>query len=357
MLKNPFIQSEAETGSILPDFCSGRTVFLLVLVTELFVLTMVLGASGIRAFSWDYLALASLLVQWVVLLSAAIFCRLRKAAQHWTLLQTLCFVYLTVLTVTALATWAGEWVLAGADWNASAIFGWPTTLARNLLVSAIMTGLVLRHFYVQARLRRQEQAELQSRIQALQARIRPHFLFNSMNSIASLIASDPAAAERAVEDLSDLFRASLSSDQQTVPLLQEIDLCQQYLAIERLRLGERLQVKWRVEDYPSDARIPLLTLQPLLENAIYHGIQPLAQGGLVSILIQYRGDLLEMTVSNPCSEEAVTPTKTNHHIALNNIEHRLRAIFGKQARLTTHRNAELFVVQISYPLHGDRAYA
>lgn len=141
-----------------------------------------------------------------------------------------------------------------------------------------MSGLLLRYFYLQSQWRRQEQAELRARIESLQARIRPHFLFNSLNSIAALVASDPVKAEQAVLDLSDLFRASLARPGTLVAWRDELELSRRYLSIEQYRLGDRLQMDWQVDGVPDDLPIPQLTLQPLLENALVYGIQPRIEG-------------------------------------------------------------------------------
>ena len=116
----------------------------------------------------------------------------------------------------------------------------------------------------------------------MQARIRPHFLFNSINAVLSLIRCDPKRAERALEDMADLFRVLMADNRQLAPLEQEVALCRQYLELEHLRLGERLQVAWHIEKMPRDALIPPLVLQPLLENAVYHGIEPPAEPGEIA---------------------------------------------------------------------------
>jgi len=335
--------------NLLPDFCQGKTVLVLILVTELFVLTMVLASSGIRTFSWDYLALVSLFVQWIVLLSALLLCRLRFWLRRLPITQLVVAVYALILMVTLISTLTADWMLAGADFNSPfQVRG--DRLLRNLLISAIMTGMLLRYLYVQTRLRRQEQAELASRIEALQSRIRPHFLFNSMNSIASLIATDPQLAERVVEDLAELFRASLKGADQPVAFSRELQLSKRYIGIEQLRLGERLRINWQIDKIPETATIPMLTLQPLLENAIYHGIQPLPEGGVINVLVQCRAQCLEITISNPCDEMQRGSPVAGNRIALDNIRSRLVAFYGEKAKLTTSVSQGVFVTQLSYPL-------
>ena len=156
-------------------------------------------------------------------------------------------------------------------------------LLPNVGIAAIVGALALRYFHVAHEWRRSVELEARSRIRALQARIRPHFLFNSMNTIASLTRSDPARAEEAIEDLSDLFRVSLSEARAQITLREELEVARIYQRIEQLRLGDRLQVRWKVADLPAEAIVPSLLLQPLLENAIGHGIEPLPEGGTVTI--------------------------------------------------------------------------
>ncbi len=346
--ENKRLKAVNPKDAFLPDFCAGRAVFVLVLVAELFVLTMVLASSGIRQFSWQYLALVSLFVQWVVLISALLICRLQARLSLLSLSTTVIVVYLITMLVTAAASLMGDWVMAGASFGIQHFVFDGLGLLRNLLVSAIMTGMVLRYLYVQASLRRQEQAELESRIQALQSRIRPHFLFNSMNIIASLIASDPRKAEQVVEDLAELFRASLKTTAHPVKLKEELELCRCYVGIERLRLGDRLQVDWDVEAIVEQATIPLLTLQPLLENAIYHGVQPLPEGGIIKVVVGMRDGQVKITVTNPYDDRAKSTGVDSNQIALENISHRIRACYGDSARLSTHRGDGFFVTEINY---------
>jgi len=198
-------------------------------------------------------------------------------------------------------------------------------------------------------LRRQEKAELTSRIQALQSRIRPHFLFNSMNIIASLISIDPDLAEEVVVDLSALFRASLDeATSEPVRLDDELDLCRKYLHIEGLRLDDRLDVEWQIETDTQGLRIPLLTLQPLLENAIYHGIQPLTEGGTITVNLKSDDDQVEITITNPVTN------KENRHeggnrMALENIRNRMNAVYGPSASLTTEKSQNSYITRLIYP--------
>ena len=159
-------------------------------------------------------------------------------------------------------------------------------------------------------------------MRALQARIRPHFLFNSMNTIASLTRTDPERAEEAVEDLADLFRANLNEKRSSITLKEELEVARIYQRIEQLRLGERLHVIWDVADLPMRALVPGLLMQPLLENAIYHGIEPRPGGGIVTVSGALDGDIIALTVRNPLPE-AGGDAHAGNRIALENIRERM----------------------------------
>lgn len=354
-------KSPASTASdFLPDLCTSQSVFLLVLVAELIALLLALTSVGLRHLNWDILALISFQVQWIALVSAALLCRLRPYLRRWSPLQAGAVSYLSVLLVTMVLSILGQWVLRafeGRRFNSNlfAIDGW--LLASNLFAAAILAGIVLRYLYLQQQLRNQQQAELQARIQALQSRIRPHFLFNSMNSIASLIATDPDMAERVVEDLSELFRASLA-EPTLIPLERELTLCRHYLEIEKLRLGERLQVDWIIHPLPDDVQIPGLLLQPLLENAVFHGIEPLPKGGLITIEVLQKEKQVVIKIANPVPLATQQPSSQNpgrhNRMARDNIRHRLYAHYGAAARLSNVMDSGTFTTLITYPL--DRTF-
>ncbi len=253
--------------------------------------------------------------------------------------------YTLILLITLLYSVIAEMILYDYEITPD---GW-ARLVRNLMMAAIVSGMGFRYFYLTHQLRHQEQAELTSRIQALQSRIRPHFLFNSMNIIASLIPVDPDLAEEVVEDLSVLFRASLNkATGEPVSLEDEIDLCRKYLHIEGLRLDDRLKVEWQLEADPSDLRIPLLTLQPLLENAIYHGIQPLPEGGTVTVNLWSDDDKVDITITNPVSDKGSGHASGNR-MALENIKNRMHMIYGPGASLTAEKLENRFVTRLIYP--------
>jgi len=335
----------ATTGEFfIPDLCAPRSVFFMVLLVELMVLVYVLGTSGLPDFDWGKLSLSSLFVQWVVLLSASLVCALRGLISGRSLfLVSLCCL-LVVLVVTALSSMVAWRLLPHFNSDSSETW-W---LLRNLLVAAVLSGIMLRYFYLQQQLLIQKQLELQSRLDSLRARIRPHFLFNTLNSIASLIISRPESAERAVEDLAELLRVSLQEHERPTSVADELRLCELYLAIEQLRLGDRLQVQWDIAPGLLDTPMPSLILQPLVENAVYHGVARLPQGGVIRVSVQRKGNTLQALVENPVPEEATR--SEGHQIALDNIRQRLSAQFGAQGELRIQHAEGVFRVEFSYPL-------
>lgn len=328
-------------GDFLPNLCSVQAVLALILVGELLALALSIARLGIGRFDWFWFGMTSLLVQWIVLASAACLCSLRHWFRQHSPQIAAAISYGIILGVTAIFSLIASWFQGGKQ----AIDA--LSLLNNLILAAIFAGIALRYFYLQQQLNDQREAELEARIQALQSRIRPHFLFNSMNSIASLIGSDPDTAERMVEDLSALFRSSLR-EPCLVPMSQEIELCQRFVDIEALRLGDRLQVDWQMDPLPEQAVIPSLLLQPLIENAIYHGIQPLPNGGCARVKVSLQERFCNIEVSNPVDHKQ-RMNKVGNGLALENIRKRLAAHFGDAATCTTHVTDESFSVFVRYP--------
>ncbi|MEE8059821.1 MAG: histidine kinase [Pseudomonadales bacterium] len=340
----------------IPDLCNVQAVLFLVLVAELLAIVLELAASGLRGFSWQSFSITSLLVQWCFLLSAALLCQLRPRFSDWPLSWASSVCYVLILAVVALTSSVGQWILAGMNGGGThSVDGW--VLSTHVLICAVLAGIVLRYFYLTQQLRLRQRAELQARIQALQSRIRPHFLFNSMNIIASLIAVDQEAAETAVEDLASLFRASLVEVATEVTLAEELELCRRYARIEQLRLGRRLQMDWQVDKAPQGLSIPSLCLQPLLENAIYHGIQQLPEGGTVTIKAEYQQGELSLTVLNPVlvnqTSHVVSNPVEGNRLAQDNIHHRLQALYGSKAGLETELTGKEYRAVIRYPVSEE----
>lgn len=226
----------------------------------------------------------------------------------------------------------------------------PGALPRYLFLCLAATTITLSYFNL--RNRALSPALSEARLQALQARIRPHFLFNSITAVLSLMRKDPKRAETALEDLSDLFRVLMADNRELSTLKDEITLCQQYLDLEQLRLGERLQVEWHTEKMPQDAMLPPLVLQPLLENAVYHGIEPSIEPGIVSINIYHNRDEVHIVLRNPYTKEGT------HHVgnkmAIGNIRERLSLHFDAEASLRTTINNHTYQVHITLPYKNTK---
>jgi two-component system sensor histidine kinase AlgZ len=343
--------ADAEQGSFLPNFCSITSVFAVVLGGQLLAFVVVLAGGWPRGRLWEVISLTSLYVQWIALGSAAMLC----LARRW-------LGGMPAVGVGLLA-WAGIMLISGAaagvvhllaDQAGGLVFDavrhpWELLL-RSLGVSGIVGALVLRYLYLHAQWREQLVARSEARFQALQARIRPHFLFNSMNTIANLTRSDPRRAEAVIEDLSDLFRAALSDPAGGSTLGHELELVRRYLDVEAQRLGGRLRVDWDLEPLPEQARLPLLVLQPLVENAVYHGVEPSREAGRVCIAGRYREGRVNLSVRNsmPVSPGAHARRRGNR-MALENVQQRLEAMYPGNSRLTLGRVDNEYQVRLVFP--------
>lgn len=331
----------------LPDLCNARAVLILLAVSEALVLALSLLEMGLDNFSWPRFSILSFFVQWVCLLSVAALCQSR----HWLLrLQertAALLALLVIMLVTLLVSVTGEllWPLAEGriDWQ------W---VLRNIIVSLIFGAMALRYFYVRSQWRQKTQAELKARLAALQANIRPHFFFNTLNTVASLIVVDPDKAERLLLDLAQLFRVVLKNDDSLIPLAQEIELGRQYLAIEQVRLGEqRLQVQWQLPEVLPALLVPQLLLQPLLENAVYHGIQPGIEGGYIRIRLQPEGERWRLSIINSRAHSGSAP---GNGMAHDNIRARL-AVLGQQASLQLEATPAEYQAHLLLPVAAGLA--
>lgn len=334
-------QHAAVQGDFLPNLCTLEAVFRLVILGELLALALVLADMGVKDFDLAVFGMLSLMVQWVVLVSAAGLCQLAPWFRKLKPWQSTLLAYAWILVASTLVGFAALYIQVE-----SLNLLWPS-LATQILITMVIAGVALRYFYVQQQLQEQTKAELRARIQALQSRIRPHFLFNSMNSIASLIAIDPERAEAMVEDLSDLFRASLS-EPGLIPLAKELDICRRFVRIEQTRIGERLKMVWEVDPAALEVKIPSLLLQPLIENAIYHGIGPLPEGGEVKVSARLEGDQCWLEVSNPLPDPSTLNTKGNG-LALENIHRRLSAYFAGKTGWQTQIDQGRYVLCVQFP--------
>jgi two-component system, LytTR family, sensor histidine kinase AlgZ len=325
-----------EPGSRLPDLRNlGVCLRILIAVNLMALIAAILHASSFNQ-GIQKLAELSVMLQPILFASLIIF----YFTYPWLKKRSYRLGVAFVIGVELFLTWLAH-QLGASLFGANAM----PPLMRLWLLTLIVTLIMLSYFNL--RQRALSPAINEARVQALQARIRPHFLFNSINAVLSILRSDPKRAETALEDMADLFRVLMADNRDLVPLAQEIGLCRQYLALEKLRLEDRLLIDWQIDNIPPDALIPPLILQPLLENAVYHGVEPMPEGGTLTINIQSTDKEVHISLSNPYL------TKNNHHagnkMALKNIRERLSLHFDVEASLKSHTADGLYCVEIIVP--------
>jgi two-component system, LytTR family, sensor histidine kinase AlgZ len=252
-------------------------------------------------------------------------------------------ILLTTVSLNLLTHWGGNF-----HWKNFTLAMLTEGLVLHLSYGVLMGTFCFRYLFLREQWMRQQNSELKARIHAMQARIHPHFLFNSLNNVVSLISIDPDKAEQMLLNLSRLFRASLQ-ELKLVWLSDEIELCQRYLAIEQIRLGERLEVEWKFENQQkiSTVKIPLLTLQPLLENSIFHGVEKILTKSRISILVEILNNQVNIVITNPYIEEQIKQSK-GHGIALENVKQRLQAYYGESVAFQSYAGKGIFTTVLQY---------
>lgn len=338
--------------ALIPNFCAGESVWLMVFVMEMMavVLTLFTGQRGMPAL--ETLLMFSLYLQWLGISSAIVLCTARGVMRGRSVGMVFFVCWGLLILVTTI-------IADGAWWLSRVLpIGEPVGetqqafVLRNVGISAILSLLLLRYFWGRAQLQAQVKADAETRYLALQARIRPHFLFNSLNSIASLIASKPEQAEEMVLDLSELFRASLSKRNTLVTVAEEVEFVKTYMRIEQVRLGDKLWVNWHIRADATKARIPLLILQPLVENAVHHGVSRLRGRGGIDVSVRREGQQLIIDVENPMPPEDA-PKRESTGVALENIAQRLKLIYGDAAEMTQGaaktQNGQVYRAEIRVP--------
>src|SRR5688572_17112127 len=333
------INQNAYSGA-LPNFRNlGIMARILVIVNVLALAAAIVKSADARSAWGQFIEIAAL-VEPLLIFSLVILALLSNALRRLPYWLGAVAVLALELALTTALYFEGK-PLLGAD---------AAVLWRYWALVALTTVMLLGYFDLRGRAL--SPALLEARLQALQARIRPHFLFNSINAVLSLIRQDPKRAETALEDMADLFRVLMADNRELTSLKREVELCKQYLNLEQLRLGERLQVEWHIDKMPADALIPPLVLQPLLENAVYHGIEPRTEPGVVSINIYASRDEVHAVLRNPYAMEG------NHHagnkMAIGNIRERLQLHFDAEASLTSRVTGDAYQVHIVLPYRRER---
>jgi two-component system, LytTR family, sensor histidine kinase AlgZ len=323
----------------LPNFRNlGATLRIVLLVNGIALLAAIAQAASVQDILQRFID-SSAFLQPVLLSSLLLLYILNDKLARLVYWRGVAAVMGLVAGVTLAIAYIGGDLYASAFENTS-FHAW-----RNALLGSTLTALLL--FYFRLRVMSLSTALHDARLQALQARIRPHFLFNSINAVLSIVRADPKGAETALEDMADLFRMAMGDTREMVPLRREIALSRQYLSLEKLRLGERLKESWQIDEALNDALVPPLMLQPLLENAVYHGLEPLSEGGLIEVRLALTGNELHMEVRNPCLGQC------GHHngnkMALENIRERLALQFDVEAKYTVDSGSDYYQVHIQMP--------
>ncbi|MEN8259257.1 MAG: histidine kinase [Pseudomonadota bacterium] len=344
-------------GVFLPDFCSVRMVLAVVLIAELLAMLLELASAPSEYGFMSGFGLRTLFILWVAVASAGSLCALRGSFRHSNDVLAGFAAFALIQAITLLETWLVSDFLPsqGIEVMPDPPVDKFVFYLRNLGASVIVSAVLLRYFYIQSQWKRQVKAESEARLEALQSRMRPHFLFNSLNTIASLTRVDPKLAEELVQDLAELLRASFAGeDVRLVPLVRELDLTKYYLNIELHRLGDRLQVEWALNGVPEDALLPPLSLQPLIENAVYHGIEPDPRGGEVSISGCLRMGAIVLTVKNPLPDMDSGASRQGNRIAMDNLTARIKGSFDGNGQVLISAVDGIYQVRLVIPYISDR---
>jgi two-component system sensor histidine kinase AlgZ len=346
----PVAKAPRRTQTPLPEFCELPAISALLVVGAMCVTLAWLAPQSTRG--WRGYSVGMLFVEWMAMVIAVALCKLRPALLRLPGRLPYAGVWLVMIVIVALASMLAQWMDRMLEMRLIATTS-ATFVRDNVLIAALLGTAMLRYFYLLAEWQARLAAVAHARVEALQARIRPHFLFNSMNTVAALVRVDPVAAERTVENLSELFRAALGqNDTSTGTLGEELELVDRYLAIEQLRLGERLRIRRELDDLPLDASLPRLLLQPLVENAVRHGIQPLREGGEVVLRAWRGGSMLLIEVANPLAEK---PAEGGSGHGLNNVRQRVAYHFGPRASVEAGPQGDRFVVRVRVPVEVRHA--
>ncbi|AOE48836.1 sensor histidine kinase [Kangiella sediminilitoris] len=337
--------STISSSEQLPDFCQAATLHLTVIASVLLALILSFLSPQWHINFWQHLSLHALFTLWTSLTSLALLCLLRRyVIKNYMRTVSLQRFSAMAIGIIVLVTLCYSLVISFYLSEKPSVW----FLLRNLFIAFIVSGVFFRYYYLRAESLRRIRSEAEARVQALQSRIRPHFLFNSLNTLANLAVVDPEKTEHMILDMADIFRASMKRSDVLIPFKEERQLCLQYLGLEKQRLGDRLRVEWQVNNIADNLMVPPLILQPLLENAVYHGVQKHPDGGTICIKgVSYR-EHIQLEITNP-----LAPEDSDHHkgnsMALNNIQQRLDVLYGNKGQLTYHQSQGQFYCVLKIP--------
>lgn len=342
---------------VLPDFCRGEQLVNVIVLAEFLAIAATVVARPITGDVFRDLFAISLFVQWIALGSAAVLCGLRRTLNRLPPARAVLMAYLLLLCVTWAVSEAAVWVLWAAGLEGSPRPGWYVRFhLQTLTVSAILCALVLRYFLARHQLRQTTLAQARARAEIQRLRVRPHFLYNGMNVIAGLAHRAPARAGDAMEDMADLVRLMLDDSKSVASLSSELDVARKYVNLEKLRLENRLRVRWEVARVPRHVRTPVLMLQLLLEAAIRLGVEPHPAGGTIGVTISMEGEALRIVVScaaaaGPGGEDAGSRDEFVDAVLVY-VRHRLNELYGARAQFVTRLDPGHYVLEIRHPIDG-----
>ncbi|RAU17366.1 sensor histidine kinase [Nitrincola tibetensis] len=336
--------------TIQTSVCQSKIVLRAIVLAQAVAILMTL-APGVLEDRWYRLGLTTLFVQWVNLLTLLLLCQYQKHFGQNSPRQLAAVAFLLLLSSTAAVSLIAFHLLTQQGWQTQAELS--TFIFHNLLIASIV-GVIGLQFYIMHHERQQRiAAQSRAELDALQARIRPHFLFNSLNTVAELTQQDPQAAEEALLNLSALFRAALKAGE-TSTLVDELRIVDSYLSLEHWRLGTRLQVSRHFPEQLPSILLPSLTLQPLIENAVRHGVEGFSQPSLIRIELMFSQKNLTLLIENPLPPHCKARFEGNG-IAIDNIRQRLALLYDDRAKLTTGAIENQYRVKLVIPFDDTKA--
>lgn len=351
--RHPVAADESVDDGFLPNFCRGPIVLNVVLVAQFLAVAITALIPPLTERVFLDIFLISLFVQWIALTSISALCVAGPFLNGLPERRALLMAYLLLLCVTWLVGECALWLLSQYEIISSARPTWYAYFhIQNLTVSAIVNALVLRYLMARHQLQLQTRSVERARAEILRQKIRPHFLFNSMNIIASLTRRSPARAESAIEDMSDLFRVMVDDDDDLSPIHNDISIARKYLKLERLRLDRRLKVSWKTQGLPRSARTPVLTLQLLLEHVVHNVVEQMSDTGEIRVTAEFK-DNSELVIELAAPYPEDTPPNMIDSAGLENVRLRLNDHYGDRAVMNVDTGGGRILIRISHPAFGE----
>ena len=338
-----------EREFFIPEMCSAENFLVVIVGTELMAIMFILLHVEPLLPRLVRLGQYSLYMQLIAMLSSATLCCGRRWLSGLRTLPAMLIslaVTPAIAGLVAVATW---WLLTENELY-EAVIGVPlhSLLWHSVFIAFIISAMCLRYIYAVQQWRRRMVHANEARFQALRAKLRPHFLFNTMNTISAMLHDNPQRSEQAITDLCSLLRSALNADENS-SLGDELRLCHSYLDLEGLRLGPRLRLEWQIESLPKDAWLPAMSLQPLLENAVYHGIETLVDGGTVSVRGHHEDGRVHIEIRNDTGGHKPERKLQGHHQGQLITQARLRHAFSSGLEFSSEQLDQHYLVRISFP--------